>query len=310
MNRSQLMNLIVVRGVERSEQLPTPEQLQSKSTKELEEMLDRSLLAEIRAEARAQAAKDPKIVERLRKADEINSEGLWTQFFLKNPELVDNVANRKLLFGYALSLTADGIVKFEHMDEAAKTVSGLARQRVKQPPTAANLKSDEETLQKYCRSNRLESNTAALNLLRQKFGAGFNQAEIAQASQSGLISLGPASEEVLEEIRQEEIEAHNLRLQSMDIPSLRKLAREAGQRGPAAPPLDETQRVRQLERTDVAYPVLPDEFMDSDGNERVLNAEFIKACSKETLRLLLKRYGSAQVNAVLNGGRAGEVWKY
>jgi hypothetical protein len=307
MTRYELIKEIVMRGIATPEQLPTPEQLQSKSVQELHEILDTINLAQIRAEV----MRSPEIVARQRKIDEINSESNWTQFFLKNPELADNIGNRKLLFDYALSLSDDGVVRFQHMDEAAKTLSaGLARQKIKQPLTAANLKSDEDTLQKYCRANRLESNTAAINLLRQQFGAGFDWTQINQALQSGLINLGPASEEILEEIRQEEIEAHNLRLQAMSIPELRELAREAGARGPAVPQLDETQKVRAAERADVAYPVLPDEFRDNDGNERVLNAEFIKACSKETLRLLLKRYGSTQVNAVLNGGRAGQVWKY
>jgi hypothetical protein len=95
-----------------------------------------------------------------------------------------------------------------------------------------------------------------------------------------------------------------------DIPTLRKLAREAGAHGPAAPQLDETQRVRQAERADgVAYPPLPDEFRDGNNPEEVLDAAFIRKCSKETMRLLLKRYGADQVNEALRT-RNGGIYQY
>src|ERR1700739_2249754 len=137
MNRQQrlqeLEDLLKVRGIKT---------LQGKTVEELEKMLDESLLAEIRANARAQAA--PLIAERQRKIQEINDESIWMRFFFKHPNISDNFANRKLLFDYALSLSDDGVVRFEHLAEAAKTVSGLSKQRVKQSPTAANLKQDEE----------------------------------------------------------------------------------------------------------------------------------------------------------------------
>jgi len=54
------------------------------------------------------------------------------------------------------------------------------------------------------------------------------------------------------------------------------------------------------ERKDgVNYPPLPDEFTDSNGIEHVLNIDFIKKCSRETYRLLLRRYGSEQINGLL-----------
>jgi hypothetical protein len=284
MNRSQLINLIVVRGVERSEQLPTPEQLQSKSTKELEEMLDRSLLAEIRSEARAQAARDPKIKERLRQADAINAESLWTQFFILNPDIADNVANRKLLFDYALSLSEDGVVRFQEMNQAAKTVSGLARQKVKLSPTAANLKQDEETLQKYCRANRLEPNTAALILLRHQYGAGFNQAEIAQAMQSGLISLVSASEENLQRWSQEDQRARQDYLMNRATPQeLRAAAKaETEQHRIQAQHHAAQQQIAAREQAKAfGHPVLPE--FTADGVE--LNSAFFRNLANTNIKL-------------------------
>ena len=99
MNRQSMIELIVVRGAgARSE-------LQSRSIQELEKILDDSLIAGIRAEA----AQDPQIVASLRQAKEINEERVWSLFFFKYPEIPDNVANRKLLFDYALSLSDDGV---------------------------------------------------------------------------------------------------------------------------------------------------------------------------------------------------------
>ena len=84
----------------------------------------------------------------------------------------------------------------------------------------------------------------------------------------------------------------------MDVLSLRKLAREAGARGPAAPPPDETQRVRSAENQDRTYPLLPDEIRIGD-REELIDAAFIKRCPKEVLRSLMQKYGSDQVNEAL-----------
>src|SRR5882762_4224899 len=141
MNRQNLIELIVVRGA------ATRSELQSKSIQELEKVLDDSLMAGIRA----QAAQDPQIVARLRQAAQINEERSWSLFFFKHPEIADIDANRKMLFDYGLSLSDDGVVTFDFLDEAAKTLPGLDLQKVKQLPTAANLKQDEETLYQFCR---------------------------------------------------------------------------------------------------------------------------------------------------------------
>ena len=178
-DRQDLIDLIVARGA------ATRQQLWRKSDEELVKLLDASLLAGIRAEVRAQVLNTPEMVQRQRKIDEINADRLWTRFFFSHPEISDNLANRKLLFDYSLSLSDDGVLTFQHLDEAAKTLPGLAHQKVKHIPTTANLKQDEETLQEFCRANRLELNTAALNLLRQEFGAGFDSGQIAQALKSG-----------------------------------------------------------------------------------------------------------------------------
>lgn len=187
--REQLLNLLVARTT------ASRDRLQRMSTDELEEALSKSLLAGIRKEVE----NSPEILARQQEIDDIETDRLWTRFFFKNPGIRETTANRKMIFEYALSLSDDGIVRFEHLDEAAKTLRGLDRQRVKQPLTAANLKQDEEILRQFCRTNSLEPSTAALNMLRSEYGAGFDSAQINQALQSGSIRLGPASAKILQE---------------------------------------------------------------------------------------------------------------
>jgi len=126
---------------------------------------------------------------------------------------------------------------------------------------------------------------------------------------SGAVQAAGATEREQEQWRQEAIEAHNLALLTADLPTLRKLAREAGARGPVAPQLDETQRVRAAERVNgFSYPPLPEEFRDGNSPEQVLDASFIKRCSRETYRLLFDRYGSAQITEALRTRVPGNSW--
>src|SRR5260370_26348411 len=187
--REQPLDLLVTRTTARRDRL------QRLSTDELEEALSKSLLAEIHAEV----MNSPEILARQQEIDKINAEILWGNFFFRDQDLRASIAKRRMIFENALSLSDDGVVRYEHLDEAAKTLQGLSRQRVKQPLTAANLKQDEENLRQFCRTNQLEPNTAALNMLRSEYGASFDSVQINQALQSSLINLGPASAKILQE---------------------------------------------------------------------------------------------------------------
>jgi hypothetical protein len=145
------------------------------------------------------ASKDPEHQRHQQEVSRIQTERVWDKFFFLHPDLKNIDGNRNPLLNRAASLSDDGVVRIQHLDEAfALLVAegfGFARQDIKQPATAANLKQDEETLRKYCRANRRQSNTAALNMLRQQYGGAFKPSVIDQALQSGLIQLGPASDE-------------------------------------------------------------------------------------------------------------------
>ena len=174
----------------------------------------------------------------------------------------------------------------------------------------AQLEGDRKTFEEAAKTLRsFAVHDANFNVVRQTLGAGFSVYQIQQMVAVNGAALSPPTQQEQDEWTRQEIEAHNLRLLSADIPTLRKLAREAGARGPAAPQLDETQRVRAAERVeDIASPPLPEEFQDGNNREEVLDANFIKKCSRETLRLLIKRYGSAQVTEALRTRVAGNSW--
>jgi len=134
--------------------------------------------------------------------------------------------------------------------------------------------------------------------VKSVLGQGYDRHTLAQAVQSNALSLAQASPEELAQFRQESISLHNKYLSSLDIPALRKMARETGARGQAPVALDETQRVRAVENQDRTYPPLPDELRIGD-REELIDAAYIKRCPKEVLRALIKKYGPDQVNEAL-----------
>jgi len=265
----------------------------------LEKELKSSSLAQLQ---RIQAAYHHEAVdmsESQQRIDEIETDRLWTRFFFKNPGIRETTANRNMIFDFALSLTEDGVVKFQHLDEAAKTLEGLDRQKVKRPPTAANLKQDEEILRQFCRTNQLEPNSAALNLLRQEFGAGFDSTQINQALQSGLINMGPASTKILQEAakqRQDFLinEATAQELRQAAHAESEVLAKKAQQQHAA-------QQIKTREQAEVSYghPVLPE--TNSEGVK--LDSVFFKKLADSNIKLFRQyctKFGFAAITARLN----------
>lgn len=289
--REQLIELLVARSS------ATRERLQRSSTDELEEALSKSLLAGIRREV----LNSPEILARQQEIDEINAERLWDRFFFKHPDVKDITANRRFLFDYALSLSEDGIVRFEHLDEAAK-LPGLSRQRVAKPLTAANLTEDQEILRQFCRANQLEPNSAALNMLRSEYGAGFDSAQIVQALQSGLINLGPASTEILKEAVQQR---QDYLINEASPQELRQAAHaESEQLQAAARQQHAAEQIKTRQQAEMSFghPVLPE--TNSDGVK--LDAAFFKKLADSNIKLFRQyctKFGFAAITARLNGVR-------
>ncbi|SRR6266404_442537 len=289
--REQLIDLLVARTS------ATRERLQRESTEELEKALDRSLLVGIRKEAQ----NTPEAIKRQQEIDAINEDRIWARFFFSHPEIRDSVANRKMIFEYALSLSDDGVVAFEHLDETAKTLPGLDRQKVKQLLTAANIKQDQETLYDFCRANKLESNAAALNLLRQEFGAGFDSVQVGNALQSGLIVLGPASREQLQRWSQEDQAEYQDFLVNQATPEqLREITNTEAEQRRIQFQREETERqIAARAKIDATqgYAPLPD--TTSEGIK--IDAMFLKNLKTDIYRNYLRRYGATAITARLNG---------
>jgi hypothetical protein len=214
-----------------------------------------------------------------------------------------------------LQATEDELLQIQAERAANRAMFELQKRTEREPlrkrEEEQQLAKDHKTFADAAKTLRsFAMNEANFSVIRSTLGPNFTTYSIQQAIGSNVLELSPPTQQEQDEWSRQEIEAHNLRLLNADIPTLRKLAREAGARGTAAPQLDETQRVRAAERADcVAYPPLPDEFRDGNNSEEVLNAAFIKKCSKETLRLLIKRYGADQVNEALRT-RHGGIYQY
>jgi hypothetical protein len=141
---------------------------------------------------------------------------------------------------------------------------------------------------------------ANLSLLRQVLGSGnLSTYSIKQVIESGAVSLAPATQSELNERERERIQAHNNFLRQADPETLRRLAKHEKEQN--------RQRAaqEQVARADAAraerdryqrYQPIPDKFQGQP-----LDSEFIKKCSAETLKRLIKMFGASQVTARLRG---------
>lgn len=226
------------------------------------------------------------------------------------------MAHEALVAQIQLQAREEEIFRIRADSAADQALHQFRTQKAREPQRLAEekaqLEKDRATFNEAAKTLRSFGLTEAnFNVIRQILGSGFSVYQIQEMLvANGAILSGPSQQE-LDGWTREAIEIHNSRLKAMDIPTLRKLAREAGARGPATPQPDETQRIRAATENfyGTAYPQLPDEFRDGNGPEQVLNAAFIKKCSKETLRTLIKRYGSDQVTEALRT-RTDGIYQY
>jgi len=227
---------------------------------------------------------------------------------------IDNQANRSIIAGWLQEDQGENLSRSwftKVLNEQPQLASQLSWTSADLLDPKKREAVDRDTFNRFARENGFSEVTANYQLAKSVLGDHLSKHLLAQAVESNALSLAQASPSELEQFRQEAISLHNKYLSSLDIPTLRKMAREAGARGQAPPPLDETQRIRQAERADgVAFPPLPEEFRDGNGPEVLLDATFIRTCSKETLKFLFKRFGPAQVEEALRTRRsdASPLW--
>jgi hypothetical protein len=225
-------------------------------------------------------------------------------------------AYEALLAQVRLQAKEEELFRIRAESAADRALHQFHMQKAREPQRLAEekgqLEKDRETFREAARS--LQSfglNEANFNVIRSTLGPNFTGHSIQQALDSNAINLSPPTQEVLNEWTREAIEAHNQRLRSADLSTLRRLTREAGARiADSRPAMDETQRVRAASRNDgFAYPPLPEEIRIGDRDE-VLDAAFLLRADASTLRFLIKRYGSEQVTEALRTRKsdASPLW--
>ncbi len=214
---------------------------------------------------------------------------------------IDNQANRTIIAGWLQEDQGEKLSPIwfaKVLSEQPQLASQLTWQSADVLDPKKRRQADREIFNVFARENGFSECESNRVLVKSVLGEGYDRHTLAQAVQSNALQLAQASPEELAQFRQDAINAHNQRLLNMDIPTLRKLAREAGVAGAVAPLPDETQRMRAIENQDGTYPVLPDELRIGD-REELIDAAYIRRCPKEVLRSLIKRYGAAQIDEAL-----------
>jgi len=311
MNRKQMIDLLVTRSS------ASRERLERLETGELEKALDKSLLAGIRKEvlnspevlAREQELADIE-ADRQRMAQEQQLSNIF-RIPVNGKVVIDNQANRSILIGWRQEDQGEYISPAwftRVLTEQPQLAGQLTWQSADVLDPVKRKQAERRVFHNFCRDNGFSEVEANLSLVKSVLGS-FDHYSLTQAVQSNALQLAPASPTELAQFRQESISLHNQYLSSLDIPTLRKLARDAGARGPVAPPPDETQRVRAVENQDRSYPPLPDELRIGD-REELIDSAYIRRCPKEVLRSLMQKYGSDQINEALRTRRsdASPLW--
>src|SRR5947207_1960934 len=168
----------------------------------------------------------------------------------------------QVILSQAMSRMAeDELIRIQAEIAAERELFRLSREPQRRAEAKAQLEQDRATFNDAARTLRsFGLNEANFSVIRSTLGPNFTTYSIQQALASNALNLSPPTQQEQDEWTRQDIKAHNTTLLNMDIPSLRKLAREAGARGAVASPPDETQRVRAIENQDRTYPPLPDEL--------------------------------------------------
>jgi len=216
---------------------------------------------------------------------------------------IDNIANRGVIRSWVDETRDEGVTPAwftKVLNEQPQLASQLTWQSAdvldpvkRRHAEAAQNAEERRVFHDFCRDNGFSEVEANFSLAKNVLGS-FDQYTLAQAVHSNALELAKASPEEFEQFRQEAIELHNQHLLSLDLPTLRKLAREAGARGPAASELDQVQTVRAAEksRNNQFRPLLP----DSRFRREIIDSELVEQLSSGDLKQLLHIYGADAIN--------------
>jgi len=193
----------------------------------------------------------------------------------------------------------DELIRIQAEIAVEQELFRLSREPQRKAEAERQEKQDRATFNDAAKTLRSFGTTDAnFNLIRQTLGPGFSVYQIQEMLAANGAALSGPSQQEQDNWTRQDIKAHNTALLNADIPTLRKLVREAGARGQTPPPQDETQRVRAAENQDRTYPPLPDEIRIA-GREELIDAAYIRRCPKEVLRALIQRFGAPQIDEAL-----------
>src|SRR6266851_4026833 len=203
MKKDKLIELLVVRGV------ATREQLQSKYVHDLEQMLDDSNLAQIRAETQRRVATDPRVIAAEQQNRILDENLAFTHIFrtpINGRVLIDNEANRNFLRSQVDEIEGDQISPAwfrKILAENPALANQLAWQSAdilnpvkRKLVVAAQDRADHEVFEETAKRSGLYAiNEANWNVLHSVLGSGLNETLIRHAVESGQVGLTPATQE-------------------------------------------------------------------------------------------------------------------
>lgn len=307
MQKHELVNLIIARTPGTTDDLNRlRRELQIKTVAELDEIVDQQNLTQIRAEAARAVEQNPRVVEAERQAREKFEDLQFSRIFgtpVNGRVAVDNQANRSIIrawinFDEQISPTWFKQV-FEENPGLAKSLTWQSADvldpKKRQQAAVAQEESDRETFEAFAKSNGFSEVTANFHLAKSVLGSGFDQGALAQAVQSGLLQLAPASEEELAE-RAEERQAWLANEASPE--QLREAAATEAEQGRVQFQQQEAaERFAARERADKAagYPPLPTHNLETG---EAINAVYLNRLSnvdRPKFKALLIRYGNFQL---------------
>jgi len=206
----------------------------------------------------------------------------------------------------------DELIRIQAEIAAERELFRLSREPQRKAQEKAQLAQDRATFNDAARTLRsFGLNEANFGVIRSTLGPNFTTYSIQQALASNALNLSPPTQQELDEWNRQDIKTHNQHLLNLDVPSLRKLAREAGARRQAPVAADETQRVRAAteEHYGTRYPELPDELRIGD-RDQLIDSAYIRNCPKEVLKSLIHKYGAPQIDEALRTRRpdASPLW--
>jgi hypothetical protein len=281
------------------------------------DFLENALLQLKNEQITIQAANTPEVQrgnqERQRDHEQFERDMAWTGIFrtvLPGGEVaVDNAANRHIIESWLHPHeTLSQKVFLKAITETPRLIQQLVLESSDtldpKKRAAANkqqLEADKKVFEDTAKRLELYSlNEANWNIVHSTLGPGLSEFQIQNAVDSGAVRLTPATPSEVQQWRQELAEQRQDWLVNQASPAeLREAAnRESEQRRAAAV---QQQADQQLEAAVVRDSVMGFPPLPEDWRGQKLDANFIKMCDVATHKLLLKRFGSAQLDLRLRG---------